>query len=59
VNKKETPQKIAERIFKAKEVYHKERAKLPIDEKVKILIELQKIGIAANPKMKDKRVWKI
>ncbi len=59
MNKKETPQKIAERIFKAKEAFHKERAKLPIEEKIKILVELQKIGKAANPKMKDKRVWEI
>ncbi len=47
-------------IFDSKVEYHKSKAKLPIEEKIKILIELQKIGKLANPEMtKDKRVWKI
>jgi hypothetical protein len=45
---------------KSKKEFHTSRAKLPIEEKIKILIELQKIGKIANPeKTKDKRVWKI
>ncbi|MEO8664383.1 MAG: hypothetical protein ABI462_02710 [Ignavibacteria bacterium] len=47
-------------IFDSKIKYHKSKAKLPIEEKIKILIELQKIGKIANPaRTKDKRVWKI
>jgi len=49
----------AEKVFKAKKEFHIAQAKLPIEEKIKILVELQKMGKAANPKMKDKRVWKI
>ena len=54
-NLKQTTQ----RIFKAKENFHKGMAKLPIEEEIKILVELQKIGINANKKFKDKKVWKI
>jgi len=46
-------------IFKAKENFHKKRARLPIEEKIKILVELQKIGINANKKFKNRKVWKI
>lgn len=52
--------KEVEKIFDAKKKFHIKQAKLPIEEKIKILIELQKIGKIANPeKTKDKRVWKI
>ena len=54
-----TAKEIAEHIFKEKKLFHKEKAKLPIEEKIKILVKLQEIGIAANKKMKDKKVWKI
>ena len=53
------PKAHAEKVFKPKKEFHKAQAQLPIEEKVKILVELQKIGKAANPKMKDKKVWKI
>jgi hypothetical protein len=33
--------------------------RLPIEEKIKILIELQRIGIEANKKMKNRKIWKI
>lgn len=56
---KTTQEEIAAKIFAEKVIYHKEKAKLPIEEKVNILVKLQKIGIDANPKMKDKKVWKI
>lgn len=47
-------------IFDLKKEFHIKQAKLPIEEKIKILIELQKIGKKANPeKTKDKRVWEI
>jgi hypothetical protein len=52
--------KEVQKIFESKKEFHKSRAKLPIEEKIKILIELQKIGKIANPgRTKDKRVWKI
>lgn len=53
------PKSYAEKVFKAKKEFHKSQANLPIEEKIKILVELQKIGIAANPNMKDKKVWEI
>ena len=47
-------------IFDSKKEFRIKQAKLPIEEKIKILIELQKIGKLANPeKTKDKRVWEI
>ncbi|MCI0449582.1 MAG: hypothetical protein L0Y79_07330 [Chlorobi bacterium] len=56
---KSTAKEIAQKIFNEKKSYHKEKAKLPIEEKIKILVELQKIGIEANPKMRNKKSWKI
>ncbi len=45
-----------EALFKAKHSYHKELAKLPFPEKIKIVIELQKL---ANSITKRKRmVWR-
>lgn len=35
--------KEVEKIFDAKKIFHIKQAKLPIEEKIKILIELQKI----------------
>ncbi|HOK09949.1 MAG TPA: hypothetical protein PLT82_01240 [Candidatus Hydrogenedens sp.] len=45
------------KIFKEKERYHKEQAKLPFEEKIKILVKLQKIaeGITGKKGL----VWKI
>jgi hypothetical protein len=52
--------KVVKKIFAAKKEFHKQRAKMPIEEKIKILIELQKIGKKANPeKTKNKRIWKV
>jgi hypothetical protein len=50
------------KIFKAKEQFHRERARLPIEEKIKILVELQKLAIAVPTASKEdrfKRVWEI
>ena len=53
-------EKEVQKIYDLKKKYHKKCAQLPIEEKIKILIELQKIGKIANPEMtKNKRVWKI
>jgi len=47
-------------LFKAKELFHKELARLPFEEKIKILVHLQKIanGIQTSSK-KKKMIWKI
>jgi hypothetical protein len=53
---------IVQDIFRKKEDYHLARARLPIEEKIKILIELQKIALTIRPKQDetDKRlVWQI
>jgi hypothetical protein len=50
------------KIFKEKDEFHKRQAKLPIEEKVRILVELQKIVLKMNKKaMHDdtRRVWKL
>ncbi|MFO7891012.1 MAG: hypothetical protein R6V04_11800 [bacterium] len=54
--------KYASKVFEAKHRYHKNQAQLPIEKKIKILIELQKmvINIQNNPDNdKSKFVWKI
>lgn len=51
-----------QKIFKAKEQFHKDRARLPIEEKIKILVELQKLAIdipTASKENRFKMVWKI
>jgi hypothetical protein len=53
---------IVQDIFRKKEEYHLAQARLPIEEKIKILIELQKMSLAIRPKQNeaDKRlVWQI
>jgi hypothetical protein len=50
------------KLFKAKEQFHRERARLPIEEKIKILVELQKLAVAVPTASKEdrfKRVWEI
>jgi hypothetical protein len=53
---------IVQDIFRKKEEYHLAQARLPIEEKVNILIQLQKISLTIRPKQDetDKRlVWQI
>ncbi len=53
---------VINKIFKQKKYYHRKQAKLPIEDKVRILVELQKIALTIRPKKDndDKRfVWKI
>lgn len=52
-----TSKELAENIFKSKERYHKSMAKLPIEEKVKMVIELQK-AIAATAKYRKNVTWR-
>lgn len=51
-----------QKIFKAKEEFHRERARLPIEEKIRILVELQKMAIdipTVSKERRFKRVWEI
>lgn len=53
---------IVRNIFRQKEEYHRLQARLPIEEKMKILVELQKISLTIRPKQSDddkRTVWKI
>jgi len=59
---KESASDYAAKIFKAKKDFHKEQAKLPIEEKIKILIELQKIVLKTQKQKPGeglRQVWKI
>lgn len=47
-----------EELFRREEDFGKERAKLPFDEKIKILVQLQKLAQSWGGK-KDVIVWKI
>ncbi len=54
--------KIVQKIFNQKRKFHLRQARLPVEEKIKILVELQKISLAIHPKKsrRDKRVvWQI
>lgn len=58
-NKNQSRTKI-ENLFKEKELFHKELAKLSFEEKIKILVRLQKIAQTIQPSSKKKQmVWKI
>jgi len=53
---------IVQRIFENKKSFHQKRARMPIEEKIKILIELQKIVLetrqTVNP-LDNRRVWRL
>lgn len=51
-------QDIVDRLCKAKGIYRREMAALPFEEKIKIVVELQKIAANANPK-RQRRVWEM
>ncbi len=49
-----------EDLFKAKERFHKEQAKLPFEEKIRIVVELQKIANnIRKPSERPGIVWDI
>ena len=53
---------IVAEVFKKKEDFHRRQACLPIQEKIKILVELQKIALTVRPKVgpDDRRmVWQL
>jgi hypothetical protein len=52
----------ARTIFTKKEAFHRSQARLPVEEKIRILVELQKIALSAQPRKQqaDKRmVWRL
>jgi len=54
--------KMVRKIFRKKEEFHTSRARLPIEEKIKMLIELQKIALTVRPKRGEddqRMVWQI
>jgi len=58
----ESASEYAKEIFVSKKQFHREQAKLPIEEKIRILIELQKMAVKTRKQdSKDKLrfVWKI
>lgn len=47
-------------LFEKKEEFHREQAKLPFEEKIKILVQLQKIANSIQISSKKKqRIWEI
>jgi hypothetical protein len=49
-------------IFKNKKARHQQQARLPIEEKVRILVELQKIALTIRPRKTEgdqRRVWQL
>jgi hypothetical protein len=47
-------------LFKEKELFHKERAKLSFEEKIEILIRLQNIAQTIHPSSdKSQMVWEV
>lgn len=46
-----------EKLFEDKAIFHKEQARLPFEEKIKILVKLQEMAIRI--KGSDKVIWKI
>jgi hypothetical protein len=62
VGDKEALRRKMEDIFREKRLFHKERARLPFEEKIKILVQLQQLAndIPRNSKSKEfRRVWEI
>jgi len=53
---------IVQRIFENKKSSHQKRARMPIEKKIKILIELQKIVLETRQTvdpLDNKRVWRL
>ena len=53
---------LVQNIFKKKEEFHRAQARLPIEEKVKILVELQKMSLLIRPKQGEadtRLVWQL
>jgi hypothetical protein len=53
---------LTKKVFSAKEDLHRELAKLPVEEKIRILVKLQKIALTIKPVTgpdDTRTVWKI
>ncbi len=51
---------LANQIFKEKEERRKKMANLPIEEKMRILVKLQKIAVSVHPGLKRKGIpWQL
>ena len=51
---------LVKKIFEKKESYHKKQIKLPVEEKIKLLVELQKIALTIQPNQDKKNIiWKL
>ncbi|MEW5947558.1 MAG: hypothetical protein AB1742_15320 [bacterium] len=48
-----------EELFKRKEIFHAEQAKLPFEEKIHALVRLQEIASRVKGNAGNKTVWKI
>lgn len=46
-------------LFESKEKFHKEQAKLPFEEKIKILIRLQEMTRCIKRDIEKRGIWKI
>ncbi len=57
-NKYKPALRAAKKIFKAKESFHKTRAKMPVEEKIALLVEMQKLANSI-PGRRKHRVWKL
>jgi len=56
--KNKWPRKIIKKLFRAKKSFHQELARMPFDEKIKILVNLQKIAQNIPGFSKNKQiVW--
>jgi hypothetical protein len=54
--------KIIRDIFKHKEEFHQSQAGLPIEEKIRILVELQKVALTIRPRLDEndyRAVWQL
>ncbi|MBN1445732.1 MAG: hypothetical protein JW957_06465 [Candidatus Omnitrophica bacterium] len=54
----EDKEKLRRVLFRGKEQFHKIQAKLPFEEKITLLIELQKIASEIRPS-ENRIVWKV
>jgi len=48
-----------EDLFSRNEKFHKEQARLPFEEKIKMLVKLQEISSYVKGKTEERLIWKI
>ena len=53
-------EELANQIFKEKEEHRKKMAKLPIEEKIKIVVKLQEIAVGLHPELRSRGIpWQL